>query len=79
MTHKLYIIFSTLAGICFISGVTILKHSGAVIMERLERILAMLDRTLSSRKKRHIAGGILLSVSLLFGGIGLYGHDIETR
>ena len=38
-------------------------------MERLERILAMLDRTLSSRKKRHIAGGILLSVSLLFGGL----------
>lgn len=38
-------------------------------MERLERILAMLDRTLSSRKKRNIAGGILLSISLLFGGL----------
>lgn len=29
----------------------------------------MLDRTLSSKKKRHIAGGILLSVSMLFGGL----------
>ena len=38
-------------------------------MERLERILAMSDRTLSSKKKRHIAGGILLSVSMLFGGL----------
>ena len=38
-------------------------------MERLERILSMLDRTLGSKKKRHIAGGILLSVSLLFGGL----------
>lgn len=39
-------------------------------MDRLERILAMLDRTLSSKKKkRHIAGGILLSVSMLFGGL----------
>lgn len=38
-------------------------------MERLERILSMLDRTLASRKKRHIAGGILLSISLLFGGL----------
>lgn len=38
-------------------------------MERLERILLMLDRTLSSKKKRHIAGGILLSVSFLFGGL----------
>ena len=40
-----------------------------IIMDRLERILAMLDHTLSSKKKRHIAGGILLSVSLLFGGL----------
>ena len=38
-------------------------------MERLERILSILDHTLSSKKKRHIAGGILLSVSLLFGGL----------
>ena len=47
-------------------------------MERLERILSILDHTLSSKKKRHIAGGILLSVSLLFGGISIYGHDIKT-
>lgn len=38
-------------------------------MERLERILSMLDRTLNTKKKRHIAGGILMSVSLLFGGL----------
>ena len=38
-------------------------------MERLERILSIIDHTLSSKKKRHIAGGILLSVSLLFGGL----------
>ena len=38
-------------------------------MERLERILSMLDHTLSTKKKRHIAGGVLMSVSLLFGGL----------
>lgn len=38
-------------------------------MERLERILSVLDRTLSTKKKRHIAGGILISVSMLFGGL----------
>ena len=38
-------------------------------MEQLERILSILYHTLSSKKKRHIAGGILLSVSLLFGGL----------
>lgn len=52
-------------------------------MERLERILAMLDRTLSSKKKRHIAGGILLSVSLLFGGLAFtvvsLKHDNEDE
>lgn len=38
-------------------------------MERLERILSMLEYALGNRKKRHIAGGILLSVSMLFGGL----------
>lgn len=38
-------------------------------MERLERILSMLDHALGNRKKRHIAGGILLSVSMLFRGL----------
>lgn len=38
-------------------------------MERLERILSMLDHSLGTKKKRHIAGGILMSVSLLFGGL----------
>ena len=38
-------------------------------MDRLERILSMLDHALVTKKKRHMAGGILLSVSLLFGGL----------
>lgn len=40
-------------------------------MDRLEVVLSMLDRALNSRKKRHIAGGILMSVSLLFGGLAI--------
>ena len=38
-------------------------------MERLETILSMLDYALNTKRKRHIAGGILLSVSLLFCGL----------
>lgn len=38
-------------------------------MDRLERILSMLDDSLDTKKKRHIAGGILMSISLLFGGL----------
>lgn len=38
-------------------------------MHKLEMLLAMLDHSLNTKKKRHIAGGILMSVSLLFGGL----------
>ena len=38
-------------------------------MHKLEGILNMLDYSLGTKRKRHIAGGILLSVSLLFGGL----------
>ena len=68
MANKLSIIFTTLAGICFISGLAILKTKG----------LLCVDRVLSSKKKRYLAVGILLSVSLLFGGIIIHGHDIEA-
>ena len=42
---------------------------GAINVEKLERILSMLDHSLGNNKKHHIAGGILMSVSLLFGGL----------
>jgi hypothetical protein len=38
-------------------------------MDRLERILSVLDHSLNTKKKRHIAGGILMSAALLFGGL----------
>ena len=41
------------------------------MMEGFESIISMLDFTLDSKRKRHLVGGILLSVSLLFGGLAL--------
>ena len=38
-------------------------------MERFDHLLSMLDQILDTKKKRHIAGGVLVSVSLLFGGL----------
>jgi hypothetical protein len=38
-------------------------------MNRLQSLLEVLDYTLDTKKKRHIAGGILLSISVLFGGL----------
>ena len=40
-------------------------------MDRLEAILGTLEYALNTRRKRHIAGGILMSVSLLFGGLAI--------
>ena len=42
-------------------------------MNRLEAILSMIDHPLgtSKKKKRHIVGGVLMSVSILFGGLAI--------
>ncbi len=40
-------------------------------MDRLEVVLSTLDISLDTKRKRHIAGGILLSISLLFGGLAV--------
>lgn len=39
----------------------------------------MLDNTLNTRTKRHIVGGVLLSVSLLFGGLALTIMTLKTE
>ncbi len=48
-------------------------------MENFEAIVTMLDYTLDSKRKRHIVGGILLSVSLLFGGLALTAMTLRTE
>lgn len=40
-------------------------------MERFDNLLSMLDQILDIKKKRHLAGGVLMSVSLLFGGLAV--------
>jgi hypothetical protein len=47
-------------------------------MDRLNYIVAMLERTLGTRSKRHIMGGALVSVSLLFGGMALTVMTLKT-
>lgn len=38
-------------------------------MKRIDDILSVLDQLMSTKRKRHIVGGILISASLLFGGL----------
>lgn len=40
-------------------------------MDELERFIAELDYVLDMKRKRYIMGGILLSASMLFGGLAL--------
>lgn len=41
------------------------------MMDELERTFSLLDYILDTPKKRHLAGGILLSMSMLFTGLAL--------
>jgi hypothetical protein len=48
-------------------------------MYRFEEILLILDQSLNSKKRRHITGGVLLSISLLFGGMAFTIITIKTE
>lgn len=48
-------------------------------MYRFEEILLALDRSLDSKKRRHITGGVLLSISLLFGGVAVTIITLKTE
>lgn len=48
-------------------------------MDRIDMTVSVLDNILNSKRKRHIAGGILLSVSLLFGGLAFTALIIGTE
>lgn len=48
-------------------------------MYRLEEIVSMLDHALNTKAKRHIAGGVLMSISLLFGGLAVTIITLRTE
>lgn len=40
-------------------------------MDVLENIVATLDYILDTKSKRHIVGGLMMSLSLMFGGLAV--------
>ena len=48
-------------------------------MERLNSIISIVDSMLDTKRKRHIIGGILLSTSLLFGGLAFTVMSVKTE
>jgi FtsH-binding integral membrane protein len=43
----------------------------------IESLITLLDYTLNTRRKRHIVGGILMSIAALFGGLSLTAMTIR--
>jgi hypothetical protein len=37
--------------------------------DSLESFISILDYTINTRRRKHITGGILMSISMLFGGL----------
>lgn len=48
-------------------------------MNRIEAWLAMLEYSLNTNRKKHIAGGILMSISVLFGGLAFTVISLKTE
>lgn len=48
-------------------------------MDNFEKIILSIDSILDTRRKRHITGGILLSVSFLMGGLALTAMTIKNE
>ena len=48
-------------------------------MDRFGEFVSMIDHALNTRTKRHIAGGMLMSISLLFGGLAITIMTLRTE
>ena len=48
-------------------------------MDGIGNFISMMDYILDTKRKRHITGGILLSASLLFGGLSLTVMTIQNE
>jgi hypothetical protein len=48
-------------------------------VDRLEVVLSTLDFSLNTSRKRHIIGGVLMSVALLFGGLAVTVMSLKTE
>lgn len=48
-------------------------------MEGIDNIVAMIDYMLNTQRKRHIVGGILISMSALFGGLAVTALTIKIK
>lgn len=48
-------------------------------MDHIDSIISVIDYTLNTKRKRHIVGGALISISLLFSGLAFTVLTIKTE
>ena len=48
-------------------------------MDNLNKVLSIIDVALNTKRKRHIAGGVLISISLLFGSLAFTVTTLKTE
>ena len=49
------------------------------MMDTLETIISLIDYATDTDRKRHVVGGILLSISMLFGGLAFTAMTIKNK
>lgn len=48
-------------------------------MQNIEMFLSTVDRIINTKRRRHTIGGVLLSVSILFGGLAFTVMTIKNE
>lgn len=49
------------------------------MINEISELIMLLDETIDTKRKRHIVGGILLSISLLFGGLAFTTMTLKSE
>lgn len=48
-------------------------------IDSFETMVSMLDITINTKRKKHITGGLLMSISMLFGGLAFTVMTLKTE
>lgn len=48
-------------------------------VDNLNRVLSIIDASLNTKRKRHIAGDVFISISLLFGSLAFTVTTLKTE
>lgn len=77
-TYEVYFRYNGWDQLCLWPG-RFIQRRETLNVERFEVVISILSDTLDTNMKRHMVGGILLSVSMLFAGLALTAITIKKE